>query len=168
MACHSKSRWPLRPRGADIGMMEANAAARRCGVGGQSCPISRRTFEPKLLARETRYLRRAILDALESAEASPLPYASARCGIVLGTTLHGMRAAGEFLRGGDASLLSTFLAAPVLRDAIGDLEIHGFAATTCSACSSSLGAIVQAVSMRRAAGEFSIWSLSPHGYDATQ
>jgi 3-oxoacyl-[acyl-carrier-protein] synthase II len=142
--------------------MSAMEAALPPGADGGQAPDLPADFEPRL-PRETRYLRRAILDAIQSAKANPLPYAPARCGIVLGTTLHGMRAGGQFLRGGDAALLSTFLAAPVLRDAITGLDLHGFAATTCSACSSSLGAIVQAVSMLRS-GELDL--IIAGGYDA--
>jgi len=145
-----------------FGPMSAMEAPLPPGADGGQAPDLPADFEPTL-PRETRYLRRAIRDAIYAAKAYPLPYAPARCGIVLGTTLHGMRAGGQFLRGGDATLLSTFLAAPVLRDAIAGIDLQGFAATTCSACSSSLGAIVQAVSMLRS-GELDL--VIAGGYDA--
>lgn len=101
-------------------------------------------------SREVRYLRRTLLDALADAGlASNLHYAPERCGLMLGTTLHGMRAGGEYLRTNDFAPLRRLLAASVLRSATRDIPIEGFSATTCSACSSSLGAIALAVTMLR-------------------
>lgn len=104
--------------------------------------------------REVRYLRRSIIDALRDAgipsadiAAGRLGYAPERCGLMMGTTLHGMRAAGDYLRTGDTAPLARFLAASVLRSSAQGLGIEGFAATTCSACSSSLGAIALGVSL---------------------
>ena len=76
-------------------------------------------------------------------------YPPSRCGVMLGTTLHGMRAAGQFLRSGDHQFLSDFLAGATLNHAIANVPFTGFAATGCSACSSSLGSIALAVSMLR-------------------
>ena len=152
----------IRAGRCGLGPMPAMEATLPPGADGGQAPELPPDFEPAL-PRETRYLRHAILDAINSAKANPLPYAPVRCGIVLGTTLHGMRAGGQYFRGGDAALLSTFLSAPVLRNAISGLDIEGFAATTCSACSSSLGAIVQAVSMLRS-GELDM--VIAGGYDA--
>jgi 3-oxoacyl-[acyl-carrier-protein] synthase II len=99
--------------------------------------------------REVRYLRRVLIDALGDAGLDrdavtgrfQLPYAAERCATVLGTTLHGMPQGGVFLRSGDMQHLRTFLAAPVLRQAESRLGLEGPALSTCSACSSSLGAI---------------------------
>ena len=163
LGTNAEESWKaVREGRCGLGPMSAMEATLPAGADGGQAPPLPDDFEPAL-PRETRYLRRAILDALKSANANPLPYARARCGIVLGTTLHGMRAGGQFLRGGDANLLSMFLAAPVLRDAIRGLNLEGFAATTCSACSSSLGAIVQAVSMLQS-GELDL--VIAGGYDA--
>src|SRR5687768_3770424 len=66
-------------------------------LGGQALdlPADYRPNDP----REIRYLSWTIRDALrDGGVADGLPYPSQRCGIVLGTTLHGMRAGGEFLR----------------------------------------------------------------------
>jgi 3-oxoacyl-[acyl-carrier-protein] synthase II len=116
------------------------------GNGGQA-PELPADFYPEL-NRETRYLRHALEEAMAEAKiASGLPYATDRCGIVLGTTLHGMRSAGRFLRTGDLSLLQDFLAGPVLRGAQSGIEFDGCAMTTCSACSSSLGAIALGVTL---------------------
>ncbi|MDB5290347.1 MAG: putative 3-oxoacyl-[acyl-carrier-protein] synthase [Phycisphaerales bacterium] len=160
-------------------------------------------------SREVRYLRHAINEALADAgKSAPLPHAPARCGFMLGTTLHGMRAGGRFFRSGDYAALAEFLAGATLRDATQGLfpvadtargmggspmsgcavgsalpnmptshgetfgraeptnadgttggppvprksfsyDSAGFAATACSACSSSLGSIALAVSMLR-------------------
>ena len=116
--------------------------------GGQAPPLEC-DFAPDL-PRETRYLRRALLDALRDAGLEQeIPYPRARCGIVLGTTLHGMRCAGRFLRGNDSVVLKDFLAGAVLQNAAGDLGWTGCSLTTCSACSSSLGSIAMAVTMLR-------------------
>ena len=86
--------------------------------------------------REVRYLRRAIADALADAGLPmaggrdvALPYAAERCGLLFGTTLHGMRGAGRYLRTGDYEPLRQFLAANVLRDAARDMPFAGVAAT---------------------------------------
>jgi 3-oxoacyl-[acyl-carrier-protein] synthase II len=117
--------------------------------------------------REVRYLRWTIADALREAvvlrriEEQPphpnplprstggegMPYRPERCAILLGTTLHGMRAAGRFLRSGDFGQLQDFLAGSTLARATRDLPFAGLSATTCSACSSSLGSIALAVTL---------------------
>ena len=101
-------------------------------------------------AREVRYLRWTLDAALTDAGLTPggaLPYASDRCSILLGTTLHGMRAAGQFLRSGDYRELIRFLAGSTLAAAAQPLGFTGMAATTCSACSSSLGSVALAVTL---------------------
>lgn len=103
--------------------------------------------------REVRYLRRAIVDALRDASAGDSRGVTAcptgRAALMMGTTLHGMRAAGDYLRTGDTSPLSRFLAASVLKSAASGLGLDGFSGTTCSACSSSLGAIALGVTLLR-------------------
>ncbi len=117
-------------------------------LGGQAVDLPP-DFAPDQ-QRVVRYLRRAILDALADAGmADSIPYPPARCGVMLGTTLHGMRCGGRFLRTGDLSHLRGFLASAVIEQAIGDLPITGLAATTCSACSSSLGSIALALTLLR-------------------
>ena len=58
-----------------------------------------------------------------------------------------MRAGGQFLRSDDPAALRDFLAASTLRASAKDLGIEGLAATTCSACSSSLGSVALAVTL---------------------
>ncbi|MGI9014414.1 MAG: beta-ketoacyl synthase N-terminal-like domain-containing protein [Phycisphaerales bacterium] len=102
------------------------------------------------MPREVRYLNHAITQAL--AEASPsggLPYPPSRCGIILGTTLHGMRAAGRSLRANSLQPLEDFLATSIVNLALGDLDLRGMAITTCAACASGLSSIGLAMTMLR-------------------
>lgn len=130
-------------------------SAGRCGIGPtpalESAPAEHKGGGqvPDLPAdwrpgpsREARYLRWTMEGALRQAGAEGgLPYTAERCGIVMGTTLHGMRAAGEYLRTGRADSLRYFLAPAVLALAAEGLGVRGIAATTCSACSSGLSSI---------------------------
>jgi 3-oxoacyl-[acyl-carrier-protein] synthase II len=90
-----------------------------------------------------------MIDAIRDAGLNPrsLPVKPQRAGIMLGTTLHGMRAGGEYLRSGSYAPLGRFLSASVIRSASAGLGLSGFAATTCSACSSALGAIALGVTL---------------------
>jgi 3-oxoacyl-[acyl-carrier-protein] synthase II len=118
-------------------------------TGGQApdLPVDFMPNEP----REVRYLAWTIADALRDGGAfEKLPYSSHRCGVMLGTTLHGMRSGGQFLRTGNAEALRSFLASNTLARACAGFDLDGFAATTCSACSSSLGAIALAMTLLRA------------------
>lgn len=108
------------------------------------------------LPREIRYLKWTLQQAMREAgifESSPYP--ASRCGFMLGTTLHGMRQGGAFLRSGDHAPLKSFLAGNTLESAAAGLFPAGFSATTCSACSSSLGSIALAATML-ASGEFDL------------
>jgi 3-oxoacyl-[acyl-carrier-protein] synthase II len=130
-------------------------------TGGQApdLPADFMPHEP----REVRYLAWTIADALRDGRAfENLPYPSHRCGVMLGTTLHGMRSGGQFLRTGNAEPLRSFLASNTLARACAGFDLDGFAATTCSACSSSLGAIALAVTLLRA-GQLDL--LVAGGYD---
>jgi 3-oxoacyl-[acyl-carrier-protein] synthase II len=101
------------------------------------------------LPREARYLRRALTDALADAgfarQAGGLrfgfPYPRHRRALLMGTTLHGMRQGGAFLRGGDSEVLRHFLSTAVLQAASHGLGLEGPALSTCSACSSSLSSM---------------------------
>lgn len=101
--------------------------------------------------REVRYLGRAIAEALADAGLDrDRPYPADRCGFMLGTTLHGVRAGGRYLREHDFAVLRDFLAGATLRNATRQLPFSGFAATVCSACSSSLGSIAMGAALLRA------------------
>jgi 3-oxoacyl-[acyl-carrier-protein] synthase II len=132
------------------GMVELTAMEQALPPGklGGQCP-DLPADEESGRPREVRYLRRVLLDALRDAGIDPasLPYPKHRCGLMIGTTLHGMRAGGEYLRSNDPEPLRNFLAAGTLRSAARGLGLEGFAATTCSACSSSLGSIALGVSL---------------------
>lgn len=133
------------------------------GKGGYQAAELPADFAPGL-PREVRYLRWTIRQSLDDAGLSDRsPYAPSRCGFVLGTTLHGMRAAGDFLRDSNRAHLRGFLAGSTLQAAVADLPIRGDAITTCSACSSSLGSIALAITLLEA-GELDL--LITGGYDA--
>ena len=141
----AETTWRSLLAGHDaLGPMPALEQPSPDNKGGFQAPDLPPDFAPGL-TREARYLRWTILDAL--AQLTDRPVAPARCGIVLGTTLHGMRSGGAFLRTGDLGHLSRFLAAAVLREATAGLPIAGDAVTTCSACSSSLGSIALAATL---------------------
>lgn len=111
--------------------------------GGQAMDLPPE-FAPDL-PRQARYVKWTIEDAVR--DAGYWGHLPERTGVILGTTLHGMRAAGEFLRNGNPEPMKHFLAGSTLELAIRDLNVRGWCATTCSACSSSLGAIALAVSL---------------------
>ena len=142
--------WDAVLRGrCGMGPMPAMEQPLPGGATGGQAPDLPADFAPGL-PRESRYLRRAILDAMEDAGVlGRLPCPPGRTGLLLGTTLHGMRAGGEFFRRSDSAALKDFLAGSVIQNACGDLPFRGCAMTTCSACSSSLGAIALAVTMLR-------------------
>jgi 3-oxoacyl-[acyl-carrier-protein] synthase II len=145
-----------------MGPMPAMESPLPAGADGGQAPDLPADFAPQL-PRESRYLRHAILQAMREADVDrQLPCEPARVGLVLGTTLHGMRAGGEFFRRNDPTPLRDFLAGSVVRNACGDLPFGGGAMTTCSACSSSLGAIAIAVTLLRT-GQFDL--VVAGGYD---
>ncbi len=101
------------------------------------------------LPREARYLRWTISAAVRDAFAGTVPYAPGRCAVLLGTTLHGMRAGGQFLRTADYTCLKNFPAGGTLQSAMAGLPFAGAGLTICSACSSSLGSIAMGVTLLR-------------------
>ncbi|HEY1921558.1 MAG TPA: beta-ketoacyl-[acyl-carrier-protein] synthase family protein [Tepidisphaeraceae bacterium] len=114
--------------------------------GGQAADLPE-TFAPKL-PREARYLKWAISQALKDARVDESRAKNRRrCVCLLGTTLHGMRAAGRYLRSSDLGNLREFMAATTLQSAIDSAVMGGWNATTCSACSSSLGSIALGVTL---------------------
>ncbi|CAN5432925.1 hypothetical protein BH09PLA1_BH09PLA1_12570 [soil metagenome] len=141
------------------GVMSAIESPLPEGKDGCQAPALPEDFEPSL-PREARYLRWTILAALADAgvmaeELDGAGVASRtipegvpmRRAILLGTTLHGMRAAGRFLRNNDYTELQSFLAGDTVRLATRGLNLNAGAATTCSACSSSLGTVALAVTL---------------------
>jgi len=115
-------------------------------VGGQAADLPA-SYRPDL-PREARYLRWTVQHALADAGLAPVaPEDDPRRCAVLGTTLHGMRAGGRFLRSGDAGRLSSFLSSATAHLTLAGLGVGGGAVTTCSACSSSLGAVALGVTL---------------------
>lgn len=155
--------WAAVLRGqCGMGPMSAMESALPDWADGGQAPDLPEDFAPNL-PREARYTRRAVLDAMADAHVlDRLPCPSDRAGILLGTTLHGMRAAGRYFRG-QAHALIDFSSASVISNACGDLPFRGCAMTTCSACSSSLGAVALAVTMLRS-GQLDL--VVAGGYDA--
>jgi 3-oxoacyl-[acyl-carrier-protein] synthase II len=157
--------WNAIARGkCGMGPLSAMESPLAPGKDGGQAPDLPDDFEADA-PREIRYLRWAIDQSLCDAgfnDSAKLPYPPHRCGLVVGTTLHGMRSGGKFLRSGDFSALQTFLATSVLQRATQHLNMTGLAATTCSACSSSLGSVALAVSLLQS-GEFDL--ILAGGYD---
>lgn len=114
-------------------------------TGGEAPPLPD-DFCPNL-PRESRYLKFALEQALAHAHATSLPYSGERCGMVIGTTLHGIRAAGRYFRTLDPAQFRTILAAQTIESVAHGLGIHGATYTTCAACSSGLASIAMACSM---------------------
>ncbi|MBX3359037.1 MAG: beta-ketoacyl-[acyl-carrier-protein] synthase family protein [Phycisphaeraceae bacterium] len=126
-------------------MTDIESALPPGSLGGQAADLPS-SYCPGL-PREARYLRWTIEHALADAGLSAaIGPASRRCA-VLGTTLHGLRAGGRFLRSGKARDLGSFLASATARISLDGLGIEGGALTTCSACSSSLGAVALAATL---------------------
>lgn len=129
--------------------------------GGQAPDIPEATKDGS--RRETAYLRKALRDALgEAGIGAELPYPPGRCGLLLGTTLHGMRNAGRFLRTRDLEWLRWFNGGSVLEQVIEGLPLSGPVVTSCSACSSGLASVALACSLL-AAGDLDL--VLAGGYD---
>lgn len=114
-------------------------------IGGQA-PELPADFTPAL-PREARYLRHLLLAISKKCRLDEQD--ADRCAIVMGATLHGMRAAGRFFRTDDPKELEAFLAPSLLKSAIADLPIRGLAITTCSACASGLSSILLGADLLR-------------------
>lgn len=122
--------------------------------------------EAPQLPRVARYLRHALKQALAQANLpDALPYAPERCGLMLATTLHGMRAAGQYLRTGQTALLTQLPAGKVTELATQDIPVLsnlGLSATTCNACASGLASIAMAAMLLRS-GQYDL--VIAGGYD---
>jgi len=115
--------------------------------GGEAVPIP--GAESEGTDRASHYLRHATQSALRDA-ALHSNDREFRIAMVVGSTLHGMRAAGASLRANDPSLLKSFLAGSVLDKALAGLPIGPIRITTCSACSSGLGSVALGVTLLQA------------------
>ena len=111
--------WDAVLRGqCGCGAMSAMEQPLAAGRDGGQAPDLPGQTEPGT-PREVRYLRKALHDAIADAGFADgkLPYPPERCGLMIGTTLHGMRAGGQFLRTNDFDTLRNFLASSTLRAA---------------------------------------------------
>jgi 3-oxoacyl-[acyl-carrier-protein] synthase II len=113
--------------------------------GGQALDLPP-DFAPGL-PREFRYLRWVVTQALDAARASAATCPPNRRAVILGTTLHGIRAGGRFLRSDNPQELENFLPSAVARSSLHGLGVNGPHITTCSACSSSLGAVALGITL---------------------
>lgn len=128
----------------------------RCGIGpltalesmledkrdGGQVPEIEHSPSVSEVGREVRFLRSAVQQACHEARIDELlPYERDRCSIIFGTTLHGMRHGGVFLRTGSYAALGRFRANDTLHEALSWLGFQGTAVTTCSACSSGLASV---------------------------
>ncbi len=107
--------------------------------------------------RAEHMLRSTLLQLLASVPAETLPANNHRIGIVIGTTVGGMRHCGKALRllaaGERTRALDVLGAVPagrVLHRAIRDLPIRGPAVTISCACASALSAVAHGVALLRA------------------
>jgi 3-oxoacyl-[acyl-carrier-protein] synthase II len=101
--------------------------------------------------REARLLGRALDEAWREADLGEKPpYRPERCGYAIGTTLHGMRQGGAYLRTADPRHFADFLAGATLRRATHGAYPRGPRLTTCAACSSGLGSVGLAMTLLRA------------------
>ena len=117
-------------------------------TGGQAVDLPA-GFWPDAV-REVRYLRWAVEGALREAGLRPGVYKPERVGVVLGTTLHGIRQGGAYLRTGSHDALEHFLGGSILEDVLVGLGVSGPAVTTCSACSSGLASIALGMTLLKA------------------
>ena len=130
-----------------MGPMSAIETPLGSGKDGGQAPDLPEDFAPEL-PREVRYLKWTIAHAIKDARVDKLRADQRRrCTCLLGTTLHGMRAAGRYIRSGNLTDLREFIAGRTLQLAIDDSVMGGWNATTCSACSSSLGSIALGVTL---------------------
>jgi 3-oxoacyl-[acyl-carrier-protein] synthase II len=141
-----RSTWEsVRAGRIGLGAMSAMESVLPEGSKGGQAKELPAEYKPSL-TREARYLRWVIESALRESGALTTATPLRRC-TILGTTLHGLRAGGRFLRSDDPGELDGFLANALVRTATAGLGLEGSAITTCSACSSSLGAIALGVTM---------------------
>ncbi len=124
----------------ELTALEPHPGGPRTGYQAAPLPADARNDD---LPREVAYLRHVIAAALDDAGIGPGTVAPDRIGVTIGTTLHGMRAAGVALRAGDPSALRRFQGAAVLQAALAGLpvEVSGLGVTGCAACSSGLSSL---------------------------
>ena len=98
-------------------------------------------------SRAGLYLRAVVMDALSKVNHAGTD--THRIAAVFGSTLHGMRAGGEYLRSGDPEHLKHYLASSVLDEALEGLGFGPIRLTTCAACSSGLSSVGLGITLLR-------------------
>lgn len=121
----------------------------RAMVNGQSGlePTSSLVEDDVERGVESSTLRAVAQEAMAQAS---LDTKATRVGVVMGTTLHGIRGAGRYMRTGDAACLADVPAPRILRDAFDEMGINGPRLTTCAACASGLASVALGATMIRA------------------
>ena len=102
------------------------------------------------LPREVIRLRMAMREVLSEIGMDTPYQGNVRHGIILGTTLSGMRSGGRYLRTKKTADISGFLSANTLSRLLEPYDWKGLAMTTTSACSSGLASICLGVSLLEA------------------
>jgi 3-oxoacyl-[acyl-carrier-protein] synthase II len=102
------------------------------------------------LPREVIRLRMAMREVLSDIGMGTSYRSDVRHGIILGTTLSGMRSGGKYLRTKRPSDIGGFLAASTMDQLLDPYDWKGLAMTTSSACSSGLASICLGVSLLEA------------------
>ena len=102
------------------------------------------------LPREVIRLRMAMREVLSEIGMDAPYQGDVRHGIILGTTLSGMRSGGKYLRTKKTEDISGFLSASTLGRLLEPYDWKGLAMTTSSACSSGLASICLGVSLLEA------------------
>jgi len=120
-------------------MEQARAGAEQGLAGGECSDLD----DVPLHERAARGLGLTVRQALADAgvDHSQPPYPASRIAAVLGTSLHGMNAAGAWLRGEPATRFRWFQAGHVLEHALADLPVGGARVSCSSACASAVSSI---------------------------
>ncbi|MEM9296064.1 MAG: beta-ketoacyl synthase N-terminal-like domain-containing protein, partial [Planctomycetota bacterium] len=123
-------------------MEQAGEVAEEGLRGGECAELG----QPRVHERAARGLAQAAAEALHDAGVATdaPPYPPERIGAVLGTSLHGMNAAGAWLRGEPASTFGWFQGGHVLAHALQSLPVGGPRVTCSSACASALSSVAHA------------------------
>lgn len=156
--------WSALCAGADgIGPIPLIDFGQAVDKGGGQAPdlpadVGRRIPPAARRERASAYLACCLHECLETAKlAAENPYAPARRGMIVGTTLGGMNSGGSFLRscGGRGvgrarfGTMRRWQASSVLRPLLDAYEIGGISMTTTTACASGLSSIGLAMLMLR-------------------
>ncbi len=116
-------------------------------IGGEAVAESE---DSSGLPREVLRLRMAMKEVLEDIGMGTSYVPDVRHGIILGTTLSGMRSGGRYLRSKHPEDIQGFLAGSTMDRLLEGYDWKGLAMTTSSACSSGLASICLGVSLLEA------------------